>query len=288
MSIRTDRIHSRLTPVEPAAERLPFWSRSTNPIVRRHLGLYWRTLPPELMPVLRIVLVWSVLLIGGALFVNVLHVALVFLIVSFVVLPVLTLGYAHILVEIAIRSAAMMQQEKRDNTLTLLMATPMSLEQILLGKVAAAFWRRMEDWVLIVYGVALTAPPALYSAFSPVWQAAESPLAASLATVGGLAVALLRLMLEPIMIGMIGVFVGSVVPYRSAAISLSVALGTAYVVLINLLSQLPNLRPQQVGRLTIPPDYGLVLLIEFVLPIALPALITWGLLRLTAHLLRRD
>lgn len=170
MSIRTDRIHSRLTPVEPAAERLPFWSRSTNPIVRRHLGLYWRTLPPELQPVLRIALVWIALLIGGVLFLDVLQFALVFLIVSFVVLPVLTLWYAHLLIEIAVRSAAMMQQERRDNTLTLLMTTPMSLEQILLGKVAAAFWRRMDDWVLIVYGVALAAPPAIYSAMSPVWQ----------------------------------------------------------------------------------------------------------------------
>jgi hypothetical protein len=288
MSIRTDRIHSRLTPVEPAAERLPFWSRSTNPIVRRHLGLYWRTLPPELMPVLRIVLGWAVVLIGGVLFINLLHFALVFLIVSFVVLPVMTLWYAHVLIEVAVRSAAMMQEERRDNTLTLLMATPMSLEQILLGKVAAAFWRRMDDWVLIVYGVALAAPPALYSVMSPVWQETGSPLLTSVAVVGGLAVALLRIMLEPIMIGMIGVFVGAVVPYRNTAISLSVALGAAYVVLINLLARLPSLRPQQVGRTTIAPDYGLVLLIEFVLPILLPALITWGLLRVTARLLRRD
>ncbi len=288
MTIRTDRIHSRLTPVEPAAERLPFWSRSTNPIVRRHLGLYWRTLPPELMPVLRIMLGWTVVLIGGVLFLDVLHFALVFLIVSFVVLPVITLWYAHILIEVAVRSAAMMQEERRDNTLTLLMATPMSLEQILLGKVAAAFWRRMDDWVLIVYGVALAAPPALYSVMSPVWQAAGSPLLTSLAVVGGLAVALLRIMLEPIMIGMIGVFVGSVVPYRNTAISLSVALGAAYVVLINLLSRLPSLRPQQIGRATLAPDYGLVLLVEFVLPILLPALITWGLLHVTARLLRRD
>lgn len=288
MSIRTDRIHSRLTPVEPAAERLPFWSRSTNPIVRRHLGLYWRTLPPELQPVLRIALVWIALLIGGVLFLDVLQFALVFLIVSFVVLPVLTLWYAHLLIEIAVRSAAMMQQERRDNTLTLLMTTPMSLEQILLGKVAAAFWRRMDDWVLIVYGVALAAPPAIYSAMSPVWQGTGSPLLVSVAVVGGLAVALLRIMLEPIMIGMIGVFVGAVVPYRNTAISLSVALGAAYVVLINLLARLPSLRPQQIGRVTVAPDYGLVVLIDFVLPIALPALITWGLLRVTARLLRRD
>lgn len=288
MSIRTDRIHSRLTPVEPAAERLPFWSRSTNPIVRRHLGLYWRTLPPELMPVLRIVLGWGGVLIGGVLFLDVLHFALVFLIVSFVVLPVITLWYAHVLIEVAVRSASMMQEERRDNTLTLLMATPMSLEQILLGKVAAAFWRRMDDWVLIVYGVALAAPPALYSVMSPVWQGAGSPLLTSVAVVGGLAVALLRIMLEPIMIGMIGVFVGAVVPYRNTAISLSVALGAAYVVLINLLTRLPSLRPQQVGRATVAPDYGLVLLVDFVLPILLPALITWGLLRVTARLLRRD
>ena len=30
---------------------LPYWARATNPIVRRHLGLYWRTLPPEFEPI---------------------------------------------------------------------------------------------------------------------------------------------------------------------------------------------------------------------------------------------
>ena len=32
-------------------QSLPYWARATNPIVRRHLGLYWRTLPPEFEPI---------------------------------------------------------------------------------------------------------------------------------------------------------------------------------------------------------------------------------------------
>ena len=289
MTTRTDRIHSRLTPVEPAVERLPYWTRSTNPIVRRHLGLYWRTLPPELQPVLKIVVGWAVVLFVGALMLDVLYFALIVLIVSVIVLPVAMLVYAHILLDIAVRASDMMQEEKRNNTLNLLMATPMSLQQILLGKVAAAMWRRMEDWTLITYAVALAAPPLFFSMYIDIWQSPYYPLAMPLAVMGGLVVSLLRLVLEPLMVGMIAVFIGAIVPYRNTAISLSVVLSVAYVVIMWLMNQLPikHITVFKDGT-RILPDYFLVILVDFILPIAVPALITWGLLRLTVNLLRRD
>lgn len=284
MTIRSDQIHNRLTPIEPAAERLPFWTRSTNPIVRRHLGLYWRTLPPELLPVLRILLGWSVLLLVGTLALDLLYFALIVLIVSLVVLPIATLWYGYILLDISMRAASMMQQEKRNNTLNLLMATPMSLEQILLGKVAAAFWRHMEDWTLICYAVVLTAPPAFFTLYSGVWQSKPYPLVLSIAVIGGTAVSLLRLVLEPLMIGMVAVFIGMVVPYRNTAISLSVALSGAYFLMLWLIAQLPAVK----GGADIVANYPLSILVTFVLPVALPALITWGLLKLTVRVVRAD
>jgi hypothetical protein len=289
MTTRTDRIHSRLTPIEPAAERLPFWTRSTNPIVRRHLGLYWRTLPPELLPVLKIMAGWALILFVGALMLDVLYFALIVLIVSVIVLPVATLMYAHILLDIAVRASDMMQEEKRNNTLNLLMATPMSLQQILLGKVAAAMWRRMEDWTLITYAVALAAPPLFFSMYIDIWQNSVYPLAMPLAVMGGLVVSLLRLVLEPLMVGMIAVSIGALVPYRNTAISLAVVLSAAYVAIMWLISQLPIARGMALRDGTrIQPDYFMVVLIDFVLPIAVPALVTWLLLRVTVNLLRRD
>ena len=54
-----------------------------------------------------------------------------------------------------------MADEIRNNTMQLLMSTPMSLDQIFLGKVAAALWRKMDDLVLIVQGAAIFGPPLI-------------------------------------------------------------------------------------------------------------------------------
>jgi hypothetical protein len=289
MTSRSDRIHSRLTPIEPASERLPYWTRSTNPIVRRHLGLYWRTLPPEVRPILWGLAGWSVFLILGTwLFPSMLYFALIFLIVSMIVIPVMTVWYAKVMFDVATQSSDIMQAEKRNNTLQLLMATPMSLEQILLGKVAASIWRRMEDWTLISYCVAYVAPPIFFLQFTQAWQSQAHPLALPIAVMGGTAVSLLRLVLEPLMLGMVGVFLGAVVPYRSTAISLSVAFGVAYVAFFWFIGQLPFLRGGVLNRVTIAPNYGLIVLVDFVLPILLPMLIILISLRLTRYALLRE
>jgi predicted membrane channel-forming protein YqfA (hemolysin III family) len=289
MTTRTDRIHSRLTPIEPATERLPYWTRSTNPIVRRHLGLYWRTLPPELRPILYIVLGWAIMLGMGTLFPSTLFFALILMIVSIIVIPVAVVAYGYILLHVSITASDAMQEEKRNNTLHLLMATPMSLEQILLGKVAVALWRKMEDWTLINYVAALATPPLYFATYHTIWQVREMPVALPIAVFAGLVVSLLRLVLEPLMVGVMGVFLGAVVPYRNTAISLSVAFTAFYVAFLWLLGQLPSVRGGQLQDGTrILANYPLVILIDFVLPIALPALIIVVLLKLTATVITRD
>lgn len=289
MTTRTDRIDARLTPVEPAVELLPYWTRATNPIVRRHLGLYWRTLPPQVRPLLKVFAVWSAVLLIGSLLQNILYVTLLVVIVSVVVLPIATLVYGHILLSIAMTAADTMQAEQRNDTLHLLMATPMSLEQILLGKVAAAIWKRMEDWILITWVVVIAAPPLLFSMYMPLWDVPGHPLVLPVAVIGATAVALLRLVLEPLMVGMIAVYIGAVVPYRSTAISVSVAVSLAYFTLMWLVTQLPIIHGTTLRDGTlIAPNYFLVVLFDLILPILLPALITWGMLRLTVRTLRQD
>lgn len=288
MSSRSNQIHSRLTPVTPAEDSLPYWTRSTNPIVRRHLGLYWRTLPPELRPVLYIALGWIGVFILNLLIPNIANYTLVTVMVSLVVMPLTVLGYAHILLTIAIGAADMMQEERRNNTLNLLRTTPMTLEQILLGKVAASLWRRMDDWILVNYSVALTAPPIFYAAYSSIWLIDPLPLLFPTALTGLIAVSLLRLILEPLMVGVIGVFVGVITPQRNVAITLSVVMSVAYFGLLWLVGQFPFVHGITNRREFVPPSHGLVLLIDYVLPLVLPMLIMWGLLRLTTALITRD
>ncbi len=285
-------IHPRLTPVQPAAERLPFWTRSTNPIVRRHLGLYWRTLPPEMRLPTLFLAIWSALLMLDGLLANALQFTLIFLIVSLVFLPVTWLGYAHILLTIAVNASDAMQQERRNNTLQLLRATPISLQSILLGKVASACWRRMDDWVLLTTAVALTAAPLLFMNAAPIWQLSQNPIITAVAVVGLLAVSLLRLMVEPFLVGMVGVFIGTLVPQRNWAISLSVLFSSAYFALFWLISNLPVIRGAHLVRVRgagafVPPNVWGILLMDYVLPIVLPLLLIMLLLKASTYLLER-
>ena len=123
-------------------DTLPYWARATNPIVRRHLGLYWRTLPPEFEPIFYTSGFWVLALLAGIVFPFVTDLATTVIVVSVLVIPVGIIFYLRALFSIAANSAAAMADEIRNNTMQLLMSTPMSLEQIFLGKVASAIWRK--------------------------------------------------------------------------------------------------------------------------------------------------
>ena len=107
----------------------------------------------------------------------------------------------------------------------LLMSTPMSLEQIFLGKVASAIWRKMDDLILIVQGAAIFGPPLMIMHYAGLFPLRESgPLTYILIIIMTIT-ALLRLVLEPLMFGMVGVGIGAFVPFRAIAITSSVAWG---------------------------------------------------------------
>jgi len=294
---------AQANPREPAAERapgdfrspmrsLPYWARASNPIVRRHLGLYWRTLPPELKPVFTITGAWLLALLVGIVFPLVIDLATMLIVVSVIVIPVGMLFYLSALVSICANAAAVMADEIRNNTLTLLMSTPMTLEQILLGKVASAIWRKMDDLVLILYGAAIFGPPLIVMHYAGIFPIRESgaltiPLIAVM-----MVTSLLRLLLEPLMLGMVGVAIGAYVPYRSIAMGSAVAWMGFYFLLINMLQQL-NLRSIQaalegaaagtLGQGQLVFAAGLTITLELVLPLALPL----ALLQLVSRLLQQ-
>lgn len=273
-----------------AQQRLPYWSRSTNPIVRRHLGLYWRTVPPDLQPFANILLVWSVLFGIGVVFPPFVGFVLITFLAALIIVPIALVVYGHILLTVATAAAQHMQSEIQNNTFNLLRTTPMTLHQIMLGKVAAALWKRMDDIVLIAQVVVVASPPLIFTLYSELLPLdGGGRILTPLLTLIGTVVIGLRIILEPLMIGTLAVFVGLVVPGRSRAITTAVALGAFYFLLLNLTSRLPFVRGAETASGgIIEPSLMWILLFDLVLPIALPILITWVLLQLGQRIIVSD
>jgi hypothetical protein len=278
-----------LSMMEQAANRVPYWARSTNPIVRRHLGLNWRTLPPQMQPLIMGVGIWSLILFIGLILPIVRDTAAMLFLSSIIVLPVTGLLYAHVLVTIAVTAADTMQEEMRNNTLSLLRTTPMSLEQIFLGKIAVALWKRMDDLVLVSQVVVAFAPPILLVVYSEFWALDQYPVLSQVMVIISLIVSLLRLIIEPVFIGTLAIFISVLVPNRATAITGTVALSVFYFVMINLVNRLPFIRGAELLDGTIiPPNHLMIGLFEFVLPLLLPALLSYVFLRLAVRTVTAD
>jgi len=209
-----------LTPVESSTERLPYWARSTNPIVRRHLGLYWRTIPPDIQPFLMILGVWLGLLGVGVLLPVFFDFAMISFLASLMILPIAAIYYGYMLLSVAIEAANAMQSEMTNNTFELLRTTPMSLNQILLGKVAASIWKHMDDFIMLAQITLAFSPPVLFTEYAQIWPVNETPIIAPALTLIGAIVVVIRVLVEPVMIGVLAVFIGVVVPGRSRAIKI--------------------------------------------------------------------
>ena len=277
---------------------LPYWARATNPIVRRHLGLYWRTLPPQLEPILYMIGSWVVLLAIGIVLPFVTDMATTMIVVSVLVIPIATLFYVHAMLSVASKSSVAMSDEMRNNTMQLLMSTPMSLDQILLGKVAAAIWRRMDDLILIVQAAAIFGPPLIIMHYAAFFPLQESGILSYVLVIGMIFVSLMRLVLEPVMFGMIGVGIGAFVPYRSTAMTSSIAMVGFYFLLMFMIHQLgvqtiasaleavEQATPAMVDTANLRLVIALVFIIvtDYVLPLLVP----YAMIRLVIRVCRRQ
>lgn len=241
---------------------LPAWARSSNPIVRRHLGMYWRTLPPQLTPIARILAFWAVALVVGIFFPVVMYLLMTVTIAAILVIPVVIAYYGYLLFRIGVAATEAMQREQSNNTLTLLRATPMSLQQIFLGKIAAAIWKQMDDLMLVVMAGAIFGVPLVTMTYSDVWSPELQPGLAQLMFVIGTASSLLRLLVEPLFIGALGIAIGTAIPYRSTAITSTLGIAAFYFLFINMLRGVPQVTSAPL----------LILLVDFVLPVVLPLL----------------
>lgn len=278
-----------LTTYQDTQQRLPYWARSTNPIVRRHLGLYWRTVPPEIEPFTTIFMVWTVVMLIGVLIPGLFSLIMISFLASIMILPFALMYYAYVLLGISVEAAKSMQQEFANDTFELLQATPMSLSQIFLGKVAAAMWRRMDDLIMIAQLVFAFCPPLLFTIYVALGTGVGfGGIVPPLLTLLGMLVILYRIFVEPLMIGVISVFIGIVVPGHGRSISAAVVIGSFYYILMTLVSVLPSVRGLNTTRDFIAPNASLIFLTDFILPVILPIIIILGLLKLSVYMVTRD
>jgi hypothetical protein len=125
--------------------------------------------------------------------------------------------------------------------------------------------------------------------YSEFWALDQYPVLSQVMVIISLIVSLLRLIIEPVFIGTLAIFISVLVPNRATAITGTVALSVFYFVMINLVNRLPFIRGAELLDGTIiPPNHLMIGLFEFVLPLLLPALLSYVFLRLAVRTVTAD
>jgi len=254
---------------------LPEWARRSNPIVRRHLGSYWKTLTPDMSEIGRVYLAQVGFILLTFLFPVLFTLLMPTVTVTLVLLPIGVVLYLQILYFVGAAAATSVVKEQRNETLDLLLIIPRPTLHVLYSKVAAAIWRHTENLSLVLVGTALASLPLLIIQYDIYFSLNTNPILMRLAMMMALGAAIIRILLEPIMVGSIGVLMGAALPSRIPAIVSTTIFTASYFLLINLARFLP-LDP--IGRI----------FVEIVLPLALPPVITVIAFRAAAFLLVRD
>lgn len=254
--------------------RLPEWARRSNPIIRRQLGPAWKTILPEVRFLKRVVLIQVVLIALSLPWPFLFDLALPAITASILLFPFALFMYGHVLLSIGISAATSISKELQQDTLNLLRVTPLRLENILGSKIAASIWRQVEDLGLLVVTAALLSMPLLISQYATLWPLKAFPLLSRTAMILGLIVSLVRMALEPFMIGSVGIAMGVALRVRAPAVLGMVVVGFFYYLFLNLLRFVPM-------------SWQLRFLAEFALPLLLPLAVTWASLRLARWLITR-
>jgi hypothetical protein len=264
------------THYEQMDRSLPPWARRSNPVVRRHLGAYWKAILPDLRQMTRWMLIQSTLVLVALPLPWLLTLLMPAVTVSIFLLPIVGVIYGVSLFHIGAMAAESVASERRNDTLTVLRATPQPLLHILGSKMAAAVWRQIEDLNIVLIAAALLSAPVLIVEYGVLYAADENPWLTIIGVIVGLFACTLRLLLEPILVGALGIVIGATTPtLRMSAGTLTALTSAAYFALLNL----PRLLPL---------EFLPRLLLESVAPLALPIALAWLALRVAAWALARD
>ncbi|TVR21380.1 MAG: hypothetical protein EA396_08200 [Anaerolineaceae bacterium] len=271
-NVQREAVRKLIYDVPDIDRRLPIWARRTNPIVLRELGPYWRVFPPELSPVLRWLAAHAALLILSVFSSLVFIPIIIAMIVGVGMLPFMVYYYGGVLLRLIHDAAGSMAREYENSTIDVLRATPYSTREIVLSKITAAVWRRM-DMVLIATSftvtVGMTVIVVIYlNAYPPETHGILPQVLSFLA----LLTSLIRVPLEMFMAAALAVLLGAASRSKQIAFLSTAGLLFFYFLLTNMLSLL------SVGL-------AVRVFIDVILPLAAPALIAYFCVRRTIHLL---
>ncbi len=255
--------------------RFPKWVRRSNPIVRRHLGGFWKVTYVEIQTLWRLFLLQVVLVLLSVFSPEILDLSAILGLLSLLLLPVGLVIYGRTLFLVSEAAIAAITDERRHNALDVLRVTPFSLRFILLSKIAASIWRQMGKLDMLVVASSLMSLSPIILEHVTLWPPKQSPFIPQLMIIVGLAATILRLFFEPVMFATLGILAGSSWMSSAPPIAWIALLGLSYFTLINLLRLLPL-------------SWLMRLIVESVLPLVLPILITWSALRLAVYSLSRD
>lgn len=218
---------------------LPSWARRRHPIVKRHLGLYWRIMPPQWEPIVRWFLIESglVLLTIPAPFLFTILLPLV--LVSMAVLPGALFYYGRMLYDLAGDTSRQMVAEIENHTLGLLLATPVPRREILLAKMAGSLWKQSEPFGLLMAFASMSQVPSLFLLYANLYPPADWGVAPQLLTVGAFAGSLIRIPLEMIMTAALGLYIGTVTRGKGAAAASTIGSVGFYFLLVNIVRLIP-------------------------------------------------
>ena len=254
---------------------LPYWARRSNPIVRRELGAAWRTMLPEVGFLRQAFIVQTILIALTLPFPFLIELALPTVTAAIILLPFAMIVYARVLVIVSSSGARSITNELQNDTLNVLRTTPYTLNEIIFSKAAAAMWRQVEDLGLLMVGVALLSTPLLISYYGTLWPLDQNPLLSRVAIILGLGISIIRMLLEPFMVAMIGVLMGTALKTRSAGTMGTLIVSGFYFLFLNL-ARLVNL------------SWPMRFVVDFVLPLALPILIMGLVVWLTRRLIEQQ
>jgi len=272
-----ERIYAQVMSIDPERmdRSLPPWARRSYPIVRHELGVFRRVMTPDFWLPIRLYLGQILVILLTFPLPGLFNLLLPIVTVPVVLMPVAFYFYIEVLAHIGANASTSVAEAKRKQRFTLLRVTPMPLRHILSAKASAAIWRYVETLDLLLLSAAILTLPVLVLQYASYYSPSDYPALSRLFMIVGFATCLLRILLEPVMMAALGVLMGALTGARIPAILATLTLGFAYAVLINLPRLLP-LSPTE------------RFLVDIVLPLVLPPLITIGSLRLATAVLQRD
>jgi hypothetical protein len=254
---------------------MPIWARRTNPIVRRQLKAHWRVFPPQVRPIIKTYLILSAVM-ATTYFIDYLFLfILTILMAGMLLMPIAFYMYVKILASIISDSSWAMVEEFQNGTLSLLRSTPFSVREIILSKITASVWRRMDALDMVMTVAVFLGMPVISAFYLVRWSPDDAPLVTQGLTIIVFGVSLIRLPLEMFFASSLAAMMGTMTRMRSTAFSSTVVLLFFYFLMINLLRLLPLSWPMQ-------------LVVDAVLPIALPLLFIWGSLKVTEYAALRE